>query len=62
MSQPHRLLIAVMGPTGSGKTPLAEALADELGWEILDIQGHRVPVPHCGEDQDGEHGGDQGES
>ncbi|MBZ0212587.1 MAG: (d)CMP kinase, partial [Nitrospirae bacterium] len=36
------LLIAVMGPTGSGKSDLAEALADRLGARLINSDAFQV--------------------
>ena len=42
MTNREPLLIAVMGPTGSGKTPLAEALADELDAQLINSDAFQV--------------------
>jgi tRNA dimethylallyltransferase len=39
---PQPLLIAIMGPTASGKTPLAEALARELQAELINADAFQV--------------------
>lgn len=36
------LLIAIMGPTASGKTPLAEALAQDLGAELINADAFQI--------------------
>lgn len=40
--KPAPLLIAVMGPTGSGKTPLAEALADRLEAKLVNADAFQI--------------------
>lgn len=35
-------LVAIMGPTASGKTGLAEALADHLGWQLINADAFQV--------------------
>ena len=35
-------LITILGPTASGKTPLAAALADKLGTEIISGDSRQV--------------------
>jgi tRNA dimethylallyltransferase len=42
MSKPNLHLIAVMGETASGKTHLAEALADELGAQLINADSFQV--------------------
>lgn len=35
-------LVAIMGPTASGKTFLAESLADRLGWQLINADAFQV--------------------
>jgi len=39
---PAPLLIAIMGPTGSGKTELAESIADRLGAQLINADAFQV--------------------
>ena len=43
MSQPHGWAVVIMGVSGSGKTTVAERLADELGWPF--VEGDRLHPP-----------------
>jgi tRNA dimethylallyltransferase len=42
MTNEQPLLIAVMGPTASGKTPVAEALADKLDARLINFDAFQV--------------------
>ena len=38
------MVIVVMGPAASGKTPVGRALAERLGWTFVDADDHHSPA------------------